>query len=173
MRYLTTAAAVILLTGMTGMMGARAADSWGIEHEETARVEAKVVDLLCEVAGDCADRCGSGTRQLGLLFDDGRLVPVVKNVDPFAGATFELIEFCGQRVIADGLMINDPQMPMFALQFRRKAPDGPWSRANRWGKAWSAENGGQASGQWFRNDARVRERIEANGVYGIPGLATE
>ena len=55
--------------------GAQAAAEWGIEHEKKMRVDAKVVDLLCEVTGDCTDNCGNGKRQLGLLLDDGRLIP--------------------------------------------------------------------------------------------------
>jgi hypothetical protein len=153
--------------------GTQAADNWGIEFEEATRIEAKVVDLLCEVTGDCVDNCGDGRRQLGLLLDDGRLVPVVKNFDIFAGATDDLIVFCGQRIVADGLMIEDPQMPMFALQFKRAAPDGQWSRATQWGKNWSAANGGQSANQWFRTDPGVLQQIEADGVFGIPGLEPE
>ena len=58
---------------MVSASASMAAEGWGIEHEEEMRVEAKVVDLLCEVTGNCADACGAGKRQLGLLFDDGRL----------------------------------------------------------------------------------------------------
>ncbi len=165
---LAALAATLMLHG-----SATAADSWGIEFEEVVREKAKVVDLLCEVTGECAGNCGDGSRQLGLLFDDGRLVPVVKNFDIFAGATADLLQFCGKRVEADGLMINDPQMPIFALQFKRLAPDGPWSRANQWGKNWSQANGGQAVNQWFRNDDTVNELLEADGVFGIRGLEPE
>lgn len=151
---------------------AQAADSWGIAHEEVARVEAKVVDLLCEVTGDCAPDCGAGKRQLGLLLDNGRLVPVVKNQDIFAGATDDLIGFCGNRIVADGLMINDPQMPLFALQFKRLAPDGEWSRANRFGKNWAAANPGKNAAEWYVHDSHVKAEIEARGVFGIPGLSS-
>lgn len=43
------------------------AKSWNLLGEEKARFTAKVVDLLCELGGDCADNCGEGRRQLGLL----------------------------------------------------------------------------------------------------------
>ena len=36
-----------------GVGAAFAADEWGIEHEEVARIEATVVDILCELTGDC------------------------------------------------------------------------------------------------------------------------
>ena len=149
------------------------AEEWGIDHEKEARVEAKVVDLLCEVTGECASNCGDGKRQLGLLFDDGRLVPVVKNFDIFAGATDDLQPFCGKRVTADGLMISNPKMPLFALQFKRLAPDGKWSRANQFGKTWSAANGGKKAGNWYKHDSRVLETLQESGVYGIPGLKPE
>ena len=162
-------AAIALLVSNPGF----AADKWGIAHEKVTRVDAKVVDLLCEISGNCAENCGGGTRQLGLLFDDGRLVPVVKNFDIFAGATADLIQFCDQRITADGLLIDDPDMPLFALQFKRLAPDGTWGRANQWGKDWSKANGGKASGAWYKSDAMVLSTIKADGVFGIPGLEPE
>ena len=147
-----------------------AAEGWGIDHEEKIRVEAKVVDLLCEVTGDCVENCGGGKRQLGLLFDDGRLVPVVKNFDIFAGAIEDLQPFCGKRITADGLMISNPKMPLFALQFKREAPDGKWSRANWFGKNWSKANGGKKPGSWYKHDERVLKVLAEDGVYGVPGL---
>ena len=150
-----------------------AADEWGIEGEEKLRVTATVVDLVCEVAGDCVPECGGGKRQLGLLLEDGTLVPVLKNFDIFAGATDDLIGFCGQKIVADGLMIKNDKMNIYALQFKRLAPDGKWSRANQWGKNWSAANGGQNAGQWFKSDAAVAKTIKDQGVFGIPGLKPE
>lgn len=163
--FLTAALATTL-----AIAPAFAASEWGIDNEKKARVEAKVVDLLCEVTGNCVANCGGGKRQLGLLFDDGKLVPVVKNQEPFAGATNDLIAFCGKRIIADGLIISSPKMPLFALQFKRLAPDGKWSRANQFGKDWSKANGGKKPGQWFRNDLTIKKIIATQGVFGIPGL---
>ena len=155
------------------MGGAYAAKEWGIDGEEIVRADVKVVDLLCEVTGNCVDNCGDGKRQLGLLFDDGRLVPAVKNFDIFAGATDDLIQFCGKRITADGLMINNDKMPLFAIQFKRLAPDGKWSRANQWGKNWSKRNGGKKSNHWFKHDPFVLELVEKDGVLGIPGPEPE
>lgn len=151
----------------------QAANEWGIEFEKKSRVQAKVVDLLCEVTGDCVEACGAGKRQLGLLFDDGPLVPVVKNRDPFAGATVDLIEYCGKRITADGLMIDDPQMPMFAIQFKRETPTSKWKGATQWGKDWSKANGNKKSNQWFKSDPAVLKHIREHGVFGIPGLKPE
>jgi hypothetical protein len=159
----------MLLIPATG----HSADEWGIAFEEVTRVDAKVVDLLCDLTGDCPDNCGDGRRQLGLIMPDGRLVPVVKNNDPFAGATNDLIGFCGQTITADGLMIRDPAMPLFQLQFKRLAPDGKWRRANQFTKDWSAANGDQSAGKWFRKDAGIKQIIAEQGVFGIPGLKPE
>ena len=69
-RSIMTACAMALVIGT-----AEAAEGWGIDHEKKTRVDAKVVDLLCEVTGDCADNCGDGKRQFGLLLDRHRVCP--------------------------------------------------------------------------------------------------
>lgn len=147
----------------------QAADSWGIPHEQEVRFEATVVDILCELTGDCPANCGDGERQLGLLRDDGTLIPAVKNYDLFAGAVRDLLPFCGRRIVADGLLIDDPEMRLMMLQFKREAPDGEWRRANWFTRDWGERHEGDPE-QWFRHDPTVREVIEAQGVLGIPGL---
>ena len=91
--------------------------------------------------------------------------------DIFAGAANDLKGFCGKRIVADGLMINDPEMPLFALQFKRPAPDGKWSRANWFIKDWAQANGvapdSPKAKQWFRNDPDVQRLIEQGGVFGL------
>jgi len=167
---------ILIATGLLGLgllASAQAAEEWGIEYEKKARVEAKVVDLACELTGNCPKNCGAGKRQLGLLMDDGKLVPVVKNFEPFAGAANDLIKYCNKRIVADGLMIENPKMPMFTLQFSKLAKNGKWARANQFGKNWSKANGGKNPGQWFRNDPAVISIIKKNGVFGIPGLKPE
>ncbi len=160
---LTMAVALIALP-------ASAAEEWGIEGETEARFEAKVVDIACELTGNCPADCGGGKRQLGLLKDDGTLVLAVKNFDTFAGAAVDLKGFCNKRITADGLMIKTPHMPVFALQFKRLAPDGKWSRANWFTRDWSKANAGKDRGQWFRHDPSIVQEIKTNGVFGIPGL---
>lgn len=167
-----------LLIGFLAVAGALAfgpawaADSWGIDHEKVVRFDAKVVDILCELTGDCPADCGAGKRQLGLI-RDGKLILVAKNNDIFAGAADDLHTFCGKTITADGLMITNPKMPLFNLQFKRLAPDGKWSRANWFAKKWSKANGGKDGSKWFRNDATVKALIEKDGVFGIPGLKPE
>lgn len=156
-----------------GIGAAFGAEEWGIEHEGTARFEATVVDILCELTGDCPAECGGGKRQLGLLRDDGTLLLAAKNFDAFAGAVNDLISFCGKRIVADGLLIHDPAMPLFALQFKRLAPDGEWSRANRFFKDWAERHGADKAPEWFRHDPAIKDLIADDGVFGIPGLKPE
>lgn len=149
---------------------ASAAEEWGIEYERKARFEATVIDVVCEIAGDCAPDCGAGKRQLGLLRDDGTLVLAAKNFDPFAGTQVELAPMCGQRVLADGLMIDDPAATLFVLQFVKPLPDGEWRRANRFTKAWGEANPGKPAGQWFRHDPQILKELAETGIVGIPGV---
>ena len=169
-RFITGAlvAAFVLAAG-----SARAAEEWGLPGEEVARFDAKVVDVLCELTGDCPANCGGGKRQLGLLTDAGELVLTIKNFVPFAGAVGELVEFCGKRVTADGVFANNHGYKIFALQFVREAPHGTWRRANRWLVKWAKENDvapdSKAAKQWFRNDPRVKALIESQGPLGLKG----
>ena len=100
----------------------------------------------------------------------GELILPLKNVVPFAGTTVELLEFCGKRVIADGLFSTNRGVKVFALQFVREAPDGEWRRANRFAGQWAEANGVDAKSktaqQWFRNDPAVVKVIERDGKLG-------
>ncbi len=152
-----------------------AAQEWGLIGEKIVRFDAKVVDLLCELTGDCPDNCGAGSRQLGLIDGSGRLIPVFKNVVPFAGAAAELIDFCGKTVTADGLFSTNREITIFSLQFVREAPDGKWRKANRFLPKWAETNGvaadSKAAKAWFRNDPRVKALIAAQGKLGLgPGV---
>lgn len=159
-------AAVTLIAG-----GAQAASSWGLPNEEITRFDAKVVDVLCELNGDCPSDGGAGRRQLGLLTDDGALVLPVKNSTAFSGTQVELLPFLGKRVTADGLFMTNHGYRIFALQFVREAPNGEWRGANRFLKAWAEENGvsvdSEEANQWFRHDPRVKALIESQGKLGL------
>ena len=153
---------------------AHAAEEWGIDHERKVRFEAEVVDILCELTGDCPPDCGAGKRHLGLLTAEDRLIPAVKNFDPFAGTQADLAPFCGQRVIVDGLMIDNPKIPMFVVQFKKAAgPEGKWARGNWFTKAWAESHPGKDASQWFRHDGRIGAEIARAGKLGIPGLKLE
>lgn len=173
-RIIITMCAALALT----IGSAQAADEWGIEGEKKDRFEAKVVDVLCELAGDCPAECGKGTRQLGLLKDDGTLVLAIKNNFPFTGATRDLQNFCGQRVVADGLSIENRGSKFFTVQFVKPLPEGKWQRANRWVDTWAEENGvapdSKKAQRWFRNDPTVAEiQKREGGLLGIPRLKAE
>lgn len=160
------AAACVLASGAV-----QAAEEWGLPNEKKARFEAKVVDMLCELTGDCVPDCGGGKRQLGLLTDKGVLVLPLKNVVPFAGAAAELGDFCGKRVIADGLFSTNRGYKVFVLQFVREAPAGKWRRANRFLPKWAKRNGVAANGKqarrWFANDPGVKAEIAREGKLGL------
>ena len=55
-KVLGTAAAVLLAgaAGAQDFSEGSEADSWRLLGEELARFEATVVDVLCEITGDCA-----------------------------------------------------------------------------------------------------------------------
>lgn len=162
---------VVLGLALLAPGAARAAESWGLPGEEKARFEAKVVDVLCELTGDCPDNCGGGKRQLGLLTGEGRLVLALKNMTAFTGAADELIDFCGKEVVADGLFATNRGYTIFALHFVREAPDGKWRRANRFLPKWAEANGlspeDKKVKQWFRHDPRIKTVLEADGILGL------
>ncbi len=163
--------ATLLIVLVHGAGAARAADSWGLPGEEIVRFEAKVVDLLCELTGDCPAQCGAGKRQLGLLKDDGILVLPLKNQAFFAGAADELIDFCAKRVVADGLMVTNRGYTIFALQFVKEAPDGKWRRADRFLRKWAKRNGldpkDKKVKRWFESDPQVNALIARDGKLGL------
>ena len=158
-----------------GPLPATAAQGWGLIGEEIVRFDAKVVDVLCELTGDCPDNCGGGKRQLGLIDANGKLIPVFKDAVPFAGAAAELIDFCGKTVTADGLFSTNRETTIFSLQFVREAPDGKWRKSNRYLRKWAKTNGvevnSNAAKAWFRNDPRVKALIAKEGKLGLgPGV---
>lgn len=155
---------------------ANAADEWGLPKEKITRFEAKVVDVLCELTGDCPAKCGDGKRQLGLLNSAGKLTLPLKNQTLFSGAALELIDFCGKQVIADGLMTTNRGYTVFVLQFVREAPKGKWRKANRFLGKWAKANGVPANSdkvqQWYEHDPNVKRVLAKDGKLGL-GLAAD
>ncbi len=148
------------------------ARSWNLFAEQPARFEARVVDLLCEVTGDCPENCGDGVRQLGLLrAADGALVYPNKNGQPaFTGAADELLPFCGMDVEVDGLLIEDEYVGatnVYLVQRIRAVGAEEWTRANAWTRNWADANpDADGDGPWFRRDPRVLALIEERGYLG-------
>lgn len=148
------------------------ARSWNLAWEEPARFEATVVDMLCEVAGDCDNACASG-RQLGLLrAADGVLTyPNKNNQGIFTGAAVDLAPFCSMDVEVDGLMIEDEYVGatnVYLVQRIRLLTDEDWTTAGGWTDAWAEQYPDAAAqdGRWYRNDPRVMGEIEAHGYLG-------
>lgn len=149
------------------------ANSWGLFAEEPARFEARVVDLLCELAGECPDEC-DGDRQLGLVraADDVLVLPMKNNQPVFSGAAVDLAPFCGQTVEVDGLLVEDPEIQgavnVYLVQRVLGEGEDEWTTANRFTQAWMEENPEEAGGgPWFRRDPRVNAMIEAEGHLGL------
>ncbi len=169
-RGLLLGAVLVLLTGLAG--AAVAANSWGLPQEKKVRFEARVVDILCELSGDCPARCGAGKRQLGLLQDDGTLVLAMKNAGMFSGASADLLPFCGQRIIADGLFSTNFGVRVFALQFL-KPVDGEWNNARQFIRNWSKTRGLKITDpkakSWFRHDEKIKAVIAEQGPTGLKG----
>jgi hypothetical protein len=152
--------------------GSKAKD-FGLNEAVQSTFSAKVVDLLCEVSGNCADNCGDGNRQLGLLRDaDNKLIAVLKNGQfSFNGAAEDLLPYCNKKVDVDGIMVGDAEehnTQFYMVQFIREEGASEWSKTNRWTKAWAARNkDAKGKGPWFRRDPRVLKQIEASGYFGV------
>jgi len=156
------------------------AQSWGLLGEEQARFSGKVVDVLCELSGDCADNCGGGTRQLGIVRSaDNVLVLALKNGQPlFNGAVQDLMPYCGEAVEVDGLLIGDETArgaKFYQVQLIRREGEADWNKTVLWTKAWNENHPDLAKqdGQWFRKDPLVNKHIEAEGYLGLGQQADE
>lgn len=148
------------------------ARSWDLYGEKPARFEARVVDLLCELSGDCPTDCGAGFRQMGLLRSaDDVLVLAIKNSQPaFSGAAVDMVPYCNQTVEVDGLMIEDPELGANNLYMVQKVrvADGEWTKANKFTKVWAKENPeARGKGAWFRRDPRIKAMIAEEGYLGL------
>jgi hypothetical protein len=182
MKPMLAAAALVVLASPAFAAGEFAqgseATSWGLLGEEKARFEAVVVDVLCELTGDCPADCGGGGRYLGLRrAADEALVLANKNLQAvFTGAVEELLPYCGKTVEVDGLLVGVPEMtPAKVYQVQRlREPGGEWHKADHWTKAWDESHPELAGveGRWYRKDPRVMGEIEADGYLGL-GLATD
>lgn len=149
------------------------ARSWNLFAEVPARFDAKVVDVLCELTGDCPTDCGAGKRQMGLIRSaDDVLVFALKNNQPaFTGAAVELAPFCNQTVTVDGLLLDDPDLGaqnMYLVQKIKPQDSEEWVTANQWTKDWAAKNpDAEGKGPWFRRDPRINAEIARDGYLGL------
>jgi hypothetical protein len=143
-----------------------AAEGIGGKNEKPLEVEGTVVDLLCEVAKRCAPNCGEGKRQLGIKLSDGKVLVAAKNTDLFAGAVVDLAPLCGKKIKADGILFENPKMPIYMVQGIKTDPKAAeYTPVDGFGKAWAAKNGA-ASDEWFRSDPVVKAQIAKTGPLG-------
>jgi hypothetical protein len=166
----TLAALAALAVGSSGASATFAADSWNLPNEELVRFDAKVVDVMCVLSGDCPKDCGAGKRVMGLLQGSGELVLAIKNVGPFTGTAHDLAPLCGKEVTADGLFTLNYGVKTFALQYVRPK-DGDWRGADGFVRAWAAEHklalNDPKVKQWFRNDEMIDALIAEQGKLGL------
>jgi hypothetical protein len=156
------------------------AKEFGLWEEEKALFSGKVVDVACELTGDCPDNCGDGNRIMGIVRDaDDVLVLVLKNAQfSFNGPVEDLLPFCQKQVDVDGLLIGDEEtygVKYYMVQKIRDKGAPEWQAANKWTAAWNARNPEAAAekGPWFRKDPRVRKQIEATGYFGLGAEADQ
>ena len=160
--------AVLCLSG-----AAHAATSWNLLNEEEASFEAKVVDMICELTGDCPEECGTASdRQLGLLDNNGKLILVAKNLTFFAGGTMDLKPYCGETIEVDGFWVWADNAPrIYFLHALRRPGEEDWIKANAFTGEWVAREGFDPAGEerkkWWENDPRVLEVIEQDGTLGL------
>ncbi|MEP1441881.1 MAG: hypothetical protein ABJK39_02610 [Hyphomicrobiales bacterium] len=145
------------------------AKNWNLVEEKKAIFSGKVVDIRCEVTGNCADECGAGAYQLGILTTDGKLIPPMKNGQTsFNGTIEDLLPYCGKNVEVDGLLVGAgiPEQ-LYQIQLI-KVEGGEWAKANLHTKTWKKkypDAGGK--GPWFRRDPRVKAQLEKDGWLGL------
>ena len=158
---------VALVTGLIPVHS-YAAKSWGITGEEEAMFTATVVDIACELTGDCPENCGNGTRQLGLKTEDQGVILVAKNLTLYTGAAEELVGFCGQEIEVDGLFTENQNIRFFQLQKMRPV-GGKWEKADRFLDAWAETNDSSSrkAKKWYTRDPRVETILERDGKLGI------
>ena len=145
------------------------AKNWNLVAQKKAIFTGKVVDVRCEVTGNCADECGAGAYHLGILTTDGKLIPTMKNGQTsFNGTTDDLLPYCGQDVQVDGLLVGEGIPEQYYQVQLIKAGDGDWKKANLHTKTWKKkypDAGGK--GPWFRRDPRVKAQLEKDGWLGL------
>ncbi len=156
------------------------AKEFGFLDEEKATFSGKVVDIMCELSGNCVDNCGGGTRLMGIIrSSDNKLILPLKNAQlAFNGPTEDLVPYCNKQVDVDGVLIGDQEFygtKFYMVQFIRDAGSEKWNKAKLWTKEWKKRNPDVAKGKgpWFKRDPRVKKQIAANGYFGLGHEADE
>ena len=147
--------------------------SWPVTNAEVNEFSGEVVDILCELTGNCIDKCGEGKRQLGIKSQDIGTVLVSKNLTFYTGAAEELWPYCGQVVNVNGLFTEHQGVRFFQVQNVRP-PGGEWQKATRYHQAWAERSGKSPSlaSKWYKHDDTVKDTLERDGRLGL-GLETD
>jgi len=142
--------------------------AWPVTNAEQSAVTGTVVDVLCELSGNCADNCGEGKRQLAIKTEINGTVLVSKNLTNYSGAADDLWPFCGEMVEVNGLFTDHKDVRFFQAQNIRK-PGGQWQQTTGYLQAWSNRSGQPTSlaKDWQYHDARVKAIIERDGRLGL------
>lgn len=159
---------VATLAGVLFSLCAQAADPWGLKDEKLVSFKGKVVDILCMLNGSCPAACGAGKRQLGLVSTEDRLFIVAKSNTLFAGAARDLTPYCGKVIEIDGLLVENPAMPILMVQGIRTDSNQPFVSTEQFEKDWIAANG--KADEWWRADPSVKATLAPGGVLGRKDL---
>jgi hypothetical protein len=146
---------------------ALAAEAWGLKDEKLVSFRGQVVDILCALKGDCPAACGGGKRQLGIV-SEGKLYAAAKSNTLFAGATKDLLPWCGRTIEIDGLLVENPAMPILMVQGIREKSEQPFAPTDQFEKDWTAANG--KADEWWRADPTARAALAENGILGRKDL---
>jgi len=165
MRNLSVLLLSALLTACATPVGE--VERWGISGVEVAELSGEVVDVLCELSGNCTDQCGAGTRQLGFKTQQGTVL-ISKDINRYTGAAEELWPFCEQQLVVNGQFTETGNTRIFQVQNVR-LPDGPWMSTSRFIEKWAQENNETVSAarRWYLKDTRVKTILDKDGLYGL------
>jgi len=145
-------------------------ESWPVTGAEENQFSGTVVDVLCELGGNCADECGQGKRQLAIKSQDKNIgtVLVAKNLTNYSGAADELWQLCGQQIDLNGLFTEHKGVRFFQVQNIRE-PGGQWQKANKYLSAWVERSGKspQQAKNWQDHDERVKDILSRDGRLGL------
>jgi len=145
-------------------------ESWPITAAEKNQFSGKVVDVQCELTGNCADNCGNGKRQLAIKTQNKKLgtVLIAKNLNNYTGAVDELSQFCGQQIDLNGLFTEHRGVRFFQIQNLRPS-GGEWQKATNYLNAWVERSGKtpQQAVVWHNHDERIKAIIERDGRVGL------
>lgn len=159
---------LIILAGLTACATpAGKVERWGISGVEVAEISGEVVDVLCEVSGNCVEQCGSGTRQIGIKTQQG-MVLVAKDLNRYSGGAEELWPFCSQQLVVNGQFTETGPTRFFQVQNVRM-PDGGWMSTSRFLEVWAEKNGKpvNAANKWYLEDQRVETILKRDGLLGL------